>query len=53
MNRHTLNWTLIAIAAAVPIVKDAATSGPTLHVKEWPKEWGSLRREEMYGDDGR
>lgn len=26
---------------------------PTLHVKEWPKEWGSLRREEMYGDDGR
>lgn len=26
---------------------------PTLHVKEWPKEWGTLRREEMYGDDGR
>lgn len=26
---------------------------PTLHVKEWPKEWGSLRREDMYGDDGR
>ena len=38
---------------AVPVIKDAATSGPTLHVKEWPKEWGSLRREEMYGDDGR
>lgn len=26
---------------------------PTLHVKEWPQEWGSLRWEEMYGDDGR
>jgi len=26
---------------------------PTLHLKEWPKDWGTLRREDMYGDDGR
>ncbi len=26
---------------------------PTLHLKEWPQEWGTLRREDMYGDDGR
>jgi hypothetical protein len=32
---------------------DAEFEFPTLHLKEWPTEWGTLRREDMYGDDGR
>lgn len=36
-----------------PAVRPVDFEFPTLHVKEWPQEWGSLRREEMYGDEGR
>ena len=36
-----------------PAARSSDFEFPTLHVKEWPQEWGSLRREDMYGDDGR
>lgn len=36
-----------------PAARTSDFEFPTLHVKKWPKEWGSLRREDMYGDDGR
>lgn len=39
-------------AAPAPLTEEA-WDFPSLSIGTWPEDWGTLRREEMYGDDGR